>query len=134
MSRKIFLFFSAGMLVWSTKKLYVNYQYFEDLSQMRQKYQIMLLSENKKQEHVWDGSYLVRFLLHHAQKQDLTVHKIEPDFSNQFNVVMEGRYMHFVKWIADVCEEKPQIHWLKITIRKVTSDKQRYILNGVYSA
>ena len=132
MSRNTILIFSLVMLIWSTEKFYVLYHQFQDVSQMRQQYQRRLLSEKKNKERIWDGSELVRLLLHHAQTYDLTIHKIEPQFSNQFNVVMEGSYMHFVRWIARIFEEEPQIHWLKITIRKVASDKQRYTLNGVY--
>jgi hypothetical protein len=132
MSRNTILIFSLVMLIWSTEKLYVLYHQFQDVSQMRQQYQRRLQSEKKNKERIWDGSELVRLLLHHAQTYDLTIHKIEPQFSNQFNVVMEGSYIHFVRWIARVFEEEPQIHWLKITIRKVALDKQRYTLNGVY--
>jgi hypothetical protein len=133
MSKKLFFLFSCGIMIWSTGKLYVTYTYFVHISQMHQKYQQSLGNVKKPREINWDGSELVRLLLYHAQAQSFIVHKIEPQFSNQFNVVMEGSYMHFVSWIASIYEEKPQIHWLKITIRKVASDKQRYILYGAYS-
>ena len=133
MPRKVFLLLSIVIFSWSSEKCYVTYHQFKASTQTNQKYLQTLQREQKNKNLIWDDSQLVRLLLHHAEVEDLAVHKIEPQFSNQFNVVMEGSYMHFVKWVAKVSGEECKIYWLKITIKKISSDKQRYALNGVYS-